>query len=229
MAIESLSAWVLGLQADPGAKDMLDLEREAVAAGRTCVAGVDEAGRGPLAGPLVAAAVILECPVPDVDDSKRLSEAKRERLYKELMEGPHRIAVKVVDSEIIDEEGIQSANYSAMARAAEALSPVPDFLLVDGFSIPGCAIPQARIIKGDQRSQSIAAASVIAKVTRDAIMRDLDSKYPEYGFARHKGYGTRRHIEALELHGPCRVHRRSFAPIASWRETSALFPEKVSQ
>ena len=229
MAIEGLSAWILGLKEDPGAKDMLDLEREAVSAGRMCVAGVDEAGRGPLAGPLVAAAVILEYPVPDVDDSKRLSKAKRERLYKELMEGPHRIAVEVVDSAIIDKEGIQSANYSALARAAEGLSPVPDFLLVDGFSIPGCAIPQARIVKGDQRSQSIAAASVIAKVTRDGIMRDLDSKYPEYGFARHKGYGTRRHIEALRLHGPCRVHRRSFAPIASCRETIVLFPEGDSQ
>ena len=119
--------------------------------------------------------------------------------------------------------GIQSANYAAMARAAAAVNPPPDFLLVDGFAIRGCPLPQKRLVKGDRRSLSVAAASIVAKVTRDRIMRRLDTQYPGYGFARHKGYGTRDHLEAIRRLGPCPIHRRSFGPLANAPATGRLF------
>lgn len=205
---------------------MLQLECEAILDGRSAVAGVDEAGRGPLAGPIVAAAVMLSGPVTGVDDSKRLTEKKREAFFAELTKGSHAVGIEIISAEAIDKMGIQNANYGAMARAAEKLAPAADFLLVDGFRIPGCAIPLRRVIKGDQLSQSIAAASVVAKVTRDRIMRELDTRYPEYGFAAHKGYGTRRHLEALERHGASPVHRKSFAPVAAVPANEVLFSEK---
>jgi len=200
-------------------------ECQAAQAGSRHIAGVDEAGRGPLAGPIVAAAVILGEPVPGVDDSKRLSERRREELYDVLCSGPHAIGVEIIESVTIDSEGIQTANYMAMAGALGHLEPAADFALVDGFTIQGCMTPQLRIVKGDRRSQSIAAASIVAKVTRDRIMRVLDVEFPDYGFARHKGYGTREHLLAIERHGPCRIHRRSFAPIANALETLGLFPQ----
>ena len=215
----------LALEPDPTFESMTLFERQVAQNGSRFIAGVDEAGRGPLAGPIVAAAVILAHPVPGVDDSKRLSAARREELYDVLMSGPHAVCVEVVGHDTIDSDGIQSANYRAMAGALEGLDPPPDFALVDGFTIRGCATPQLRIVKGDQRSQSIAAASIVAKVTRDRIMCELDSEFPEYGFARHKGYGTREHLAALETHGPCRVHRKSFAPIAARVDTLQLFRE----
>ena len=189
------------------------------------IAGVDEAGRGPLAGPIVAGAVILGEPVAGVDDSKRLTERRREELFATLTSGPHATGVAIVENDIIDTLGIQTANYMAMARALGQLEPPADFALVDGFTIRGCTTPQLRIVKGDQRSQSIAAASILAKVTRDRIMYELDAEFPEYGFARHKGYATREHLLAIDSYGPCRVHRKSFAPMAPTLETLQLFQD----
>ena len=202
--------------------EMLQFERAMEAAGFARIAGVDEAGRGPLAGPVVAAAVVLAAPVAGLNDSKQLSEAQREGLFEALQTGNHTIGVAVVPADEIDRIGIQQANYAAMARAVQALSPAPDYLLIDGFKVPGLLFPQTRIIKGDARSLSIAAASIIAKVTRDRMMLDYDRQHPEYGFARHKGYGTREHLAAIEKYGPCPIHRRSFAPLAPRHETGVL-------
>ncbi len=216
---------------------MLQFEREAWANGFGRVAGVDEAGRGPVAGPIVAAAVVLRKRGPSqvsprdgtvpvlsgLDDSKRLSPRQREDLFARLQEDGHSIGIAVVDAVIIDRNGIQSANYAAMAQAVADLSPPPGFLLVDGFTIHGCSLPQKRLVKGDRRSQSIAAASIVAKVTRDWIMDEFDRRYPEYGFAKHKGYATRDHLDAVERLGPCPAHRKSFAPIARSLETGHLF------
>jgi ribonuclease HII len=166
---------------------------------------------------------MLSGPVEGVDDSKKLTEKRRETLYEILQRGDHQIGVSIISSTELDEMGLQPANYAAMARAAEQLSPEPQILLVDGFKISGCRFMQQKIIKGDQKSQSIAAASIIAKVTRDRIMVDLDSQYPVYGFARHKGYGTKAHLEAINRHGSCPVHRQCFAPIARVQETGSLF------
>lgn len=207
------STWIRNLIESGPEGHLYTFERTALGAGRRFVAGVDEAGRGPLAGPLVAAAVMLSGPVVGVNDSKQLSEHARNTLYDVIMEGSHSVGVAMVDASSIDTWGIQSANYRAMAEAAAALRPEPDFLLVDGFRIHGCPTPQERIVRGDQRSASIAAASIIAKVTRDRIMMELDVKYPEYGFRRHKGYGTKAHFEALRRYGPCQEHRKSFAPL----------------
>ncbi len=190
---------------------MQEFEREAHAEGHAVVAGVDEAGRGPLAGPIVAAAVVLsDDPPRDLDDSKKLKAAQREALFARLQHEDHAIGVAIISADEIDAHGIQPANYKAMLDAAAALSPPPDFLLVDGFRLPDSPWPQRRLIKGDSRSASIAAASIIAKVTRDRIMLELDAQYPEYGFARHKGYGTKEHLDAIAQYGPCAIHRRSF-------------------
>ncbi|NLV42355.1 MAG: ribonuclease HII [Candidatus Hydrogenedentes bacterium] len=202
---------------------MLAFERQAAENGFLRVAGVDEAGRGPLAGPLAAAAVVLAFPVPGLNDSKKLTEARREELYETLMGGPHAIGVGVVEAGELDRIGLQPANYAAMARAVAGLSPPPDFLLVDGFALPGVVQPVLRLVKGDQRSLSIAAASIIAKVTRDRRMAVLDARYPQYGFGRHKGYGTADHLAALRRHGPCPEHRRSFAPVGGAPE-GGLWP-----
>lgn len=202
---------------------LLRFENEAAANGFTRIAGVDEAGRGPLAGPIVAAAVVLAEPIPGLDDSKRLTERRRERLFEALSHGAHGIGIAVIGPESIDRRGIQQSNYAVLFEAATRLDPTPDFLLVDGFSIPGCSIPQQRLVKGDQRSASIAAASIIAKVTRDRIMLELDAQYPEYAFAENKGYGTRDHMAAIRRYGPCPAHRRSFAPLVELPETNDLF------
>ncbi|MCC6698014.1 MAG: ribonuclease HII [Candidatus Hydrogenedentes bacterium] len=207
---------------------MLCFERDAAARGFQCVAGVDEAGRGPLAGPIVAGAVVLREPIPGLNDSKLLTEAQREDLFRRLQDGGHAIGCAIVSAEEIDALGIQSANYAAMLRAVAALTPQPDFLLVDGFSIPGCTTPHLRLVKGDRRSLSIAAASIIAKVTRDRLMIELDGRCPGYGFARHKGYATPEHLEALKRLGPCPAHRRSFAPLATTLETASLFDPSIT-
>jgi ribonuclease HII len=199
----------------------MEFEREALENGFSRVAGVDEAGRGPLAGPIVGAAVILSAPLAGLNDSKQLTLELRERLFEEICSGAHAVGVAIVSSEDIDRRGIQSANYEVMVRSAMQVSP--DFLLVDGFRIPACPFPQRRLIKGDCRSLSIAAASIVAKVTRDRMMAELDARYPEYGFARHKGYGTAEHLEAIRRHGPCAVHRLSFAPLAQGCESGELF------
>lgn len=178
----------------------------------TYICGVDEAGRGPFAGPVVAGAVILD---PDkeilyLNDSKKLSEKKREELYEEIMEKAISIGVGMVDNKVIDEINILQATYLAMQKAIAALDPQPEFILADAVTIPGITIPQTGIIKGDAKSVSIAAGSIIAKVTRDRLCLEYDRLYPEYGFASHKGYGTAAHIEAIRKYGPLDIHRRSF-------------------
>lgn len=193
---------------------MLAFEREAADNGFGRVAGVDEAGRGPLAGPIVAAAVVLAEPVEGLNDSKQVPAERREALCEILLSGQHAVGVFIVPPGDIDRRGIQAANYEVLVRAALCLEPPPDFLLVDGFRIPGSPIPHRRLVKGDCRSLSIAAASIVAKVTRDRIMDELDAAHPGYGFARHKGYATPEHLEALRRLGPSPVHRMSFAPIA---------------
>ncbi|NIA14693.1 MAG: ribonuclease HII [Nitrospiraceae bacterium] len=204
-------------------ESMLQFEREAVSNGFVRVAGVDEAGRGPLAGPIVAAAVVLSGSVPGLDDSKRLTAGRREELFEALHAGDHAIGLAVIAPDVIDWHGIQSANYMAMVQAASALEPQPDFLLVDGFVIRGCPFPQKKLVKGDRRSASIAAASIVAKVTRDRIMMEIDRRHPGYGFGAHKGYGTREHLDAIAQLGPCPVHRKSFAPLAGAGTTGLLF------
>lgn len=176
------------------------------------VCGVDEAGRGPLAGPVAAAAVILPegCEILYLNDSKKLSPARRELLFDEIREKAVGCAVGIVSPERIDEINILQATYEAMRAAIRELKRQPDVLLNDAVTIPGMAIHQVPIIKGDAKSVSIAAASVLAKVTRDRMMTEYDKLYPEYGFAQHKGYGTAQHIAVLREFGPCPIHRRSF-------------------
>lgn len=181
------------------------------------VAGIDEAGRGPLAGPVSVAAVIL----PDgfehaeLHDSKKLTEARRERIYAELLQCEGlRWSVVLADAAEIDRVNILQATHAAMRRAALMLDPPPDVVLIDGLAVPRFPIEQEAIVKGDSLSLSIAAASVIAKVTRDRLMLEAAVKYPKYGFDKHKGYGTKQHLAALERHGPCPLHRRSFSPVS---------------
>lgn len=183
-------------------------------AGRSFVAGVDEAGRGPLAGPVVAAAVILPrgLEVGDLTDSKRLSPAEREVQYVRVMGYADAVGIGVVTATRIDEINILCATHEAMARALRELPISPDFALVDGLPVRGLACPHQSLVKGDLRCVSIAAASVVAKVTRDRMMVALDAEHPGYGFARHKGYPTPAHYEALQRLGPCAAHRRSFRP-----------------
>lgn len=176
------------------------------------ICGIDEVGRGPLAGPVVAAAVILpkECDILYLNDSKQISAKKRELLYDEIMEKAVAVGVGMANQDVIDDINILNADYEAMKQAISKLSVRPQLLLNDAVNIPGVDIPQVGIIKGDTLSASIAAASIIAKVTRDRLMVEYDSIYPGYGFARNMGYGTAEHIKALETIGPCAIHRRSF-------------------
>lgn len=196
----------------------MSFEAEAYASGFNGVAGVDEAGRGPLAGPVVAGAVILPARwegLAGLNDSKQLTVGQRERLFSSLLERDDVCwAVGVADREEIDRLNILRATHLAMARAVEGLAVRPDFCLVDGLPVKGLPVPHRAIVKGDGRSLSIAAASVLAKVTRDRMMEEADLLYPQYGFAKHKGYGTKAHMEALRRHGPCPLHRRSFAPVS---------------
>ena len=189
---------------------MLVYEREYRPLG--VVGGIDEVGRGPLAGPVVAAAVILpkECDILYLNDSKQISAKKRELLYDEIMEKAVAVGVGMANQDVIDDINILNADYEAMKQAISKLSVRPQLLLNDAVNIPGVDIPQVGIIKGDTLSASIAAASIIAKVTRDRLMVEYDSIYPGYGFARNMGYGTAEHIKALETIGPCAIHRRSF-------------------
>ena len=176
------------------------------------IAGIDEAGRGPLAGPVVAGAVILDKDVviPGIKDSKKLSEKKREHLYLEIKEKAISVGVGIVSENIIDEINILNATYMAMKKAIKNLNIGPDFLLIDAETLRGVTIPQMSIKKGDSLSISIAAASIIAKVERDNILRSYEMKYPGYGFARHKGYGTKLHIESIRKLGLLPIHRKTF-------------------
>lgn len=174
--------------------------------------GIDEAGRGPLAGPVVAGAVVLprDCQILFLNDSKKLSEKKREELFAEIQEKAISYGIGIVPPAKIDEINILQATYEAMRLALGQLSVVPELLLNDAVTIPGVKINQLAIIKGDAKSVSIAAASILAKVARDRMMKEYDKLYPSYGFAKHKGYGTPQHIKALEEFGPCPIHRKTF-------------------
>ena len=187
-------------------------ERAAWRSGLKQVAGVDEAGRGPLAGPVVAAAVILDPDrrVKGLDDSKRLTPAQRERLFEQILERAPGLGIGIVDPQTIDRVNILEATRLAMYEALGKLAPRPDLVLIDALRLPALTLRQKPLIKGDRRSASIAAASIVAKVTRDRLMLEADARFPEYGFARHKGYPTREHLAALEKHGPCPIHRRTF-------------------
>jgi len=188
-------------------------EDEARACGHRMIAGLDEVGRGALAGPVVAAAVILDpaAPLPEgLDDSKKLTALQRERIAEELKATALCYGVGLVPPEEIDSTNILIATRRAMCHALGALNPCADFLLIDALQLKEIALPQRAIIRGDSVSASIAAASVIAKTYRDALMRDYHEHYPHYGFASHVGYGTRAHLEALRTHGACPIHRRSF-------------------
>tara|TARA_B100000925_G_C21770895_1_gene371991 strand:+ start:31 stop:645 length:615 start_codon:yes stop_codon:yes gene_type:complete len=195
----------------------LELERELIERGRAPVAGIDEAGRGPLAGPVVAAAVILPRGYSQefLDDSKKVSSKRRDLLYEELTRDSQVYwGVGFAEVGEIDELNILRATHVAMERAALALPVQPAFCLIDGLDVPGFPLEAKGVVKGDGISLSIAAASIIAKVTRDRRMQELADEFPVYGFAKHKGYGTQIHMKALREYGPCREHRRSFAPVA---------------
>jgi ribonuclease HII len=188
-------------------------------AGISPIAGVDEAGRGPCAGPLVIAAVILKDPtapeLSEVRDSKEVSESKREVLFEVIMNIAESVSIIIIPPSEIDERGVHAANLDGMRRAVKGLRITPAYVLTDGYAIEGLAIPNVAVWKGDQVVTAISAASIIAKVTRDRIMIELDSKYPQYGFAKHKGYITAVHTKALTEHGPCIEHRTSFSNIAA--------------
>lgn len=202
-------------------------ESELLQGGLTRIAGVDEAGRGPLAGPVVAAAVVFPAEwilrgLPEalqgINDSKQLSVGRREILYAELMSRAEiGRGIALVDAPVIDEINILQATHRAMNLALAQLNPLPRHVLVDGLRVKTLKFPQTPIVSGDALSLSIAAASILAKVTRDRLMVEYESKYPGYGFSGHKGYGTARHLAALKERGPCAIHRRSFAPVRTAR------------
>lgn len=192
-----------------------EFERTARLCGYRRIAGIDEAGRGPLAGPVVAAAVVLpiRCRLSGIDDSKQLSEGERARLYAAILEHAVGMGIGSADVGEIDRLNILEATRLAMRRAIDQLAPPPDYLLIDAVTLPGIGIPERPIIKGDSLSLSIAAASIIAKVTRDRLMAEYHDMFPEYDFLSHKGYGTRGHLQRLARHGPCSIHRRTFTPV----------------
>ena len=192
--------------------DLWEIERNCYAGGFDLVCGIDEAGRGPLAGPVCAAAVILprDTQIEGLNDSKKLSDAKRRSLYDIITREAYAYGVAFASEAEIDEVNILNATFLAMERAVAALGLQPDIALVDGNRRPPLGMPVQTLVGGDGLSASIAAASILAKVTRDRWMEELDGQYPQYGFAVHKGYGTKRHYAALTEFGPCPIHRRSF-------------------
>jgi ribonuclease HII len=201
---------------DEPACDPLYFEARARASGFACIAGLDEAGRGPLAGPVVASAVVLPegLLIPGLTDSKQVTEPERERLFDVIREQAVCYGIGAADERTIDEVNILQATIIAMERALESLRPRPDYLLLDAITLPRIALPQNSLIKGDCRSHSIAAASILAKVTRDRLMGELHEKYPHYNFQKHKGYGTSEHLARIREYGPCEAHRKSFNPVA---------------
>lgn len=195
----------------------MEHEKQLADSGFACIAGVDEAGRGPLAGPVSVAAVVLPADFEHavLNDSKQISESRRESLFEELT-GDDRIAWHCILMGVgeIDQMNILQATWEGMRRSVAGLPVKVDAALIDGKPVREFPVHQVALVKGDSRSFSIAAASIIAKVTRDRYMRELAGRFPEYGFEKHKGYGTARHLEALREHGPCPEHRRSFSPVA---------------
>ena len=192
--------------------DLWRYEREAFAEGFAVVCGVDEAGRGPLAGPVCAAAVMLPpgLEIPGLNDSKKLTDKKRRELYDVITAQAVSYGIAFASEQEIDEINILQATFLAMERAMQQLSPQPELALIDGNRAKDFGLPVRTIVKGDSLSASVAAASILAKVTRDRLMEEYDAQYPQYGFAVHKGYGTKRHYEALREFGPCPIHRQSF-------------------
>lgn len=202
------------------------LEGKLRASGYLRIAGVDEAGRGPLAGPVVAAAIILpdDFDLPGLNDSKKLSPNQREGLFPRILQGALTIGIATIDAPEIDRLNILQATMQAMKEAILCLEVKPDLVLVDGNRTPGSSCLEQAIVKGDSRCCSIAAASIVAKVTRDRLMVEYDARFPQYGFAKHKGYPTIRHIEALKRYGFCPIHRRSFRPVREIEEVrNSLF------
>ena len=191
----------------------LDVEKTLWSQGYHRVVGVDEAGRGPLAGPVVVAGVILNpntAKYLDVDDSKKLSESRREALFEAIISGSIGHQIEVLGNIEIDELNILNATLKGMQQAVEALKPIPDYVLIDGNRLPKLTLPAQAVVKGDQKSKSIAAASILAKVTRDKIMQGCDQEYPQWEFSKHKGYPTKRHKELLQQFGPTPIHRKTF-------------------
>lgn len=197
-------------------------ERLLESCGYELIAGVDEAGRGPLAGPVVVGAVILPLGIhlPHINDSKKLSAKQRDYLYDVIKEVAIAVRYTVIDIETIDRINIYQATISGMYSAIEQLSPQPHAVLIDAVPLPDLAMPSVSLIGGDAISASIGAASIIAKVERDRMMLKYDEEFPQYGFAKHKGYGTAEHIKALQQYGPSPIHRQSFEPIKSWNENN---------
>ena len=193
-----------------------EFELEARRCGYRRIAGLDEAGRGPLAGPVVASAVVLptRCRIVGCDDSKQLSQSEREQLYHVIIKRAVCIGIGSATEQEIDRLNILEATRLAMRRAIAGLSPQPDCLLIDAITLLGCAIPIRSIIKGDLLCLSVAATSIVAKVTRDRLMAEYHRRYPVYNFLSHKGYGTEEHLQQLAAHGPCPIHRRTFEPVA---------------
>ena len=192
--------------------EMYTIEREKRIEGKTLIAGVDEAGRGPLAGPVYAAAVILpqDFIIEGLNDSKKLTEKRREELYDVIIQNAVAYSIFSADEKRIDEINILNATYEAMNGAVNSLSPTPDYVLIDGNSIKGMEIEYETVVKGDAKSASIAAASILAKVARDRYITEIAATYPQYGFEKHKGYGTAAHTEAILKYGPSPIHRRRF-------------------
>jgi ribonuclease HII len=188
------------------------IENEYKARGYNIICGIDEAGRGPLAGPVYAAAVILppDCVIDGLNDSKKLTEKKREKLFDEIKEKALAYGIASADEKEIDEINILNATFLAMKRAVDSLSVKPDLALIDGNQKPHTGIEEVTVVKGDAKSMSIAAASVLAKVSRDRFMLETAKKYPQYEFERHKGYGTKLHYEKISQYGVCEIHRRTF-------------------
>lgn len=192
--------------------DMLEYEKKLRGQGYHAVAGVDEAGRGPLAGPVYAAAVILPSDFYDerINDSKKLSAKKREELFDVITQAAASYCIASVSEQVIDEINILQATMRAMAEAVAGLSAKPDYVLIDGNRMPVLQVPGEAVVKGDAKSLSIASASILAKVARDRYMTEMALSFPEYNFTKHKGYGTREHVEKIKQYGPCSIHRRSF-------------------
>lgn len=203
---------LIPLEEEERYKSMLIIEKEKTAEGYNLICGVDEAGRGPLAGAVYAAAVILPqgIVIPGLNDSKKISEKRRENLFEVIIEKAAAYSIASVDEKRIDEINILNATFEAMNKAVNSLSIQPDYVLIDGNRIKGMSIPHETVVKGDAKSASIAAASILAKVSRDRYITKLAEKYPEYGFEKHKGYGTAAHNEAILKYGPCEIHRRTF-------------------